>query len=225
MESLHQVSSDVAHDLRTPLSRLYQRLEGARLHASTVEQYEQAVDAALAEADGLLATFAALLRIAQVEGALQHAGFRAVSLSEVADSIADAYRPDAEEAGHCIVAVIEPGIVVQGDQELLTQAVANLVENALRHTPCGTRIAVRLQGQFAEMVALVIEDDGPGVAAADLARLTDRFYRAERSRTTDGNGLGLTLVAAVAELHGSRLDLADAAPGLRATIRFRSLRP
>lgn len=221
MESLHQVSSDVAHDLRTPLSRLYQRLEDARLHARTMGDYEKAVDSAVSEAEGLLATFAALLRIAQVEGASQHGGFRTVRLSAVIESIADAYQPDAEEQGHPILATVEPGIVVYGDQELLTQAVANLVENALRHTPAGTRIALHLSAQSATQARLVVEDDGPGVTPADLLRLTDRFYRAERSRTTVGNGLGLTLVAAVAELHGARLELADAGPGLRATLLFR----
>jgi signal transduction histidine kinase len=221
MESLRQVGSDVAHDLRTPLSRLYQRLEDARLRAETADDYEQAIDGALVEAEGLLATFAALLRIAQVEGASQHAGFRVVGLSGVMDSIADAYRPDAEEAGHRLLASIEPGIGVRGDRELLTQAVANLVENALRHTPPGTRIALRLSRASAGQATLVVEDDGPGVRQDELARLPHRFYRAERSRTTAGNGLGLTLVAAVAELHGSRLELADAGPGLRATLRFR----
>ena len=133
MENLHQVSSDVAHDLRTPLSRLYQRLEDARTHASSVAAYEVAVDGALREAEGLLETFSALLRIAQVEGASPRAGFRDVDLSVVADSIADAYRPDAEDAGHTLTAEVSRGIVVHGDQELLTQAAANLVENALRH--------------------------------------------------------------------------------------------
>jgi len=228
MESLHQVSSDVAHDLRTPLSRLYQRLEDARTHARSVGEYEAAVDGAVCEAEGLLDTFSALLRIAQVEGASPHAGFRDVDLSAIAEAVADAYQPDAEEAGQVFVAEVASGVVIHGDQELLTQAAANLVENAMRHTPAGTHIGIRLSrsnkvGSNGVGARLMVEDDGPGVGVDDLPRLTDRFYRGERSRTTPGNGLGLSLVAAVAELHGTRLQLEDAGPGLRASLLFPSV--
>ncbi len=217
MESLHQVSSDVAHDLRTPLSRLYQRLEDARLHARSIADYEAAIDGAVGEAEGLLGTFSALLRIAQVEGASPRAGFQEVDLSLIAEAVADAYRPDAEQAGHTLIAEVAPGIVIHGDQELLTQATANLVENALRHTPAGTRIGLRLVRDAAG-VCFTVADDGPGATEADLPRLANRFYRGERSRTTPGNGLGLSLVAAVAELHGARLALENAEPGLRASL-------
>ncbi len=220
MESLHQVSSDVAHDLRTPLSRLYQRLEHARTHARTAGDYEAAVDDALEEAEGLLDTFAALLRIAQVEGASPRAGFGRVDLSAVAEAIADAYRPDAEEAGHVLAATVLPGVTVHGDQELLTQAAANLVENALRHTPPGTRISLHLSATPAAGACLAVEDDGPGVTGDDLPRLVHRFYRGERSRTTPGNGLGLSLVAAVADLHGAKLHLRNAGPGLWVSMTF-----
>ena len=220
MDSLRQVSSDVAHDLRTPLSRLYQRLEDARMHARSVADYEAAVDAAVREAEGLLDTFSALLRIAQVEGASPRAGFRDVDLSSVIETVVDAYQLDAEEAGHRLTAAVASAIVVRGDQELLTQAAANLVENTLCHTPRGTHTAIRLSGSAGTGACLTVEDDGPGVDAGDLPRLTHRFYRGERSRTSPGNGLGLSLVAAVAELHGAVLHLQDAAPGLRAVLRF-----
>ena len=223
MDSLRQVSGDVAHDLRTPLTRLYQRLESARTHAGSIGDYEAAIDGAVREAEGLLDTFSALLRIAQVEGASPRGGFGTVDLSGVADSVADAYRPDAEEAGHRLVADVSPGIFVHGDQELLTQALANLVENALRHTPAGTRIGVSLSREPDAGARLVVEDNGPGVEPAELPRLTHRFYRSEGSRTTPGNGLGLSLVAAVAELHGTELLLERGAPGLRATLRLSSL--
>jgi signal transduction histidine kinase len=219
MDSLRQVSSDVAHDLRTPLTRLCQRLEDARAHAQSMPEYEAAVEGAIREAEGLLETFSALLRIAQVEGASPRAGFRDVDLSAVAECVADAYRPDAEEAGHHISTEIMPGIYIRGDQELLTQAVANLVENALRHTPAGTRIGVRLY-RIGLGARMVVEDNGPGVSAEDLPRLTHRFYRGEHCRTTPGNGLGLSLVAAVADLHGAKLRLDNAGPGLRASILF-----
>ncbi len=220
MDSLRQVGSDVAHDLRTPLTRLHQRLDDARLHARTVGDYEVAVDSAVAEADSLLDTFSALLRIAQVEGAQPRTGFRDVDLGAMVETVVDAYRPDAEEAGHQILTDIAPGIVIHADRELLTQAVANLVENALRHTPPGTRIHVGLTTPGAARVRLVVADDGPGVAQDDLTHLTDRFYRGERSRTTPGNGLGLSLVAAVADLHGAALDIENARPGLRVSLVF-----
>ena len=220
MESLHQVSSDVAHDLRTPLSRLYQRLEDARTHARSTAEYEQAMDGAMRDAEGLLDTFAALLRIAQVEGASPRAGFGQVDLSAVAEAVADAYRPDAEDAGHVLTAAVVPGVTVHGDHELLTQAAANLVENALRHTPPGTRITLRLSGSQHAGVCLSVEDDGPGVGGEDLPRLVHRFYRGERSRTTPGNGLGLSLVAAVADLHGATLRLRNAGPGLWVSMVF-----
>ena len=220
MGSLRQVSTDVAHDLRTPLTRLYQRLEEARAEGRSAAEYEAAIDAARAEAEGLLDTFSALLRIAQVEGASPHAGFREVDLSAVAEAVCDAYRPDAEEAGHVLTAAIAPGVRIRGDQELLTQALANLVENALRHTPPGTRIQVRLEGSSGHPV-LSVEDDGPGVAPGDLPRLTERFYRGERSRTSPGNGLGLSLVNAIAELHGAELSLNEMKPGLRVSLSIR----
>jgi signal transduction histidine kinase len=221
MNSLRQVSIDVAHDLRTPLSRLYQRLEDARARARSGAEYEAAIDAALGDAEQLLETFSALLRIAQVEGASPSAGFRQVDLTAVAEAVCDAYRPDAEAAGHQLQAMISQGIIVSGDQELLTQALANLVENALRHTPSGTRISVRLIGDANRSARLTIEDDGPGVAAVDLPHLTDRFYRGEQSRTTQGNGLGLSLVNAVAELHGAKLNIEAMQPGLRVGLSFR----
>ena len=221
MTSLHHVGSDVAHDLRTPLSRLYQRLDDARRHARSVPAYEAAVDGAVAEAEGLLETFSALLRIAQVEGASPRAGFHQVDLSAVAEDVADAYRPDAELAGHTLVASVAPGVGVLGDRELLTQAAANLVENALRHTPPGTRIDLTVV-LTAAGPCLSVCDDGPGVAAADLPHLVERFYRADRSRSTPGNGLGLSLVAAVADLHDAKLLLQCGLPGLCAAVQFPS---
>ena len=164
VDSLRQVSSDVAHDLRTPLSRLFQRLEGARTHASSVGDYERAVDDAMLEAQGLLDTFSALLRIAQVEGASPRAGFGEVNLSAVVEAVTDAYRPDAEDAGHSLITDIQGGITISGDQELLTQALANLVENALRHTPAGTLIKIRLLGSPTGQACITVEDNGPGIA-------------------------------------------------------------
>lgn len=222
MDSLRQVSTDVAHDLRTPLSRLYQRLEDARLHARSVPEFEAANEAALREAEGLLETFSALLRIAQVEGASPRASFGQVDLSAVATAVVDAYRPDAEDGGRQVSPAIALSVTVQGDQELLTQALANLVENSLRHTPTGTRITVSVHPDCGEGCSLIVQDDGPGVHPSDMPRLIDRFYRAERSRTTPGNGLGLSLVSAVADLHEAALYIEAGVPGLRVRMAFKT---
>ncbi len=216
MDSLRQVSADVAHNLRTPLTRLYQRLEDMRAHARSTE-HGASIDAALAEAQALLETFSALLRIAQVEGGSPRSRFARVDFSALVERVADAYRLDAEQGGHQLISTIARDLFVSGDQELLTQAVANLVENALRHTPAGTRIDVCLQDR-GEAGVLTIEDDGPGVAEAELPRLTDRFYRGQHSLTAPGNGLGLSLVSAIAELHGATLRLSAMSLGFRATM-------
>ena len=203
MQNLHQVSNDIAHDLRTPLSRLRQRLEETRLHAASMDEYAQSVDQAIEQADGLLDTFAALLRIAQIEAGMRRASFRPVNLSDVMATVADAYGPAVEDQGKCLQTEIAEGITVSGDRELLVQLFANLVENALRHTPPGTRIVMRLVHHPKEDIAEVA-DNGPGIPEQERARVFRRFYRLEDSRTTPGNGLGLSLVAAVVDLHGAK---------------------
>ena len=160
MESLRQVSSDVAHDLRTPLSRLYLRLEDAHDNARSVSDYDKAVEAAMGETDALLGTFSALLRIAQVEGASSKTAFREVARPQLQNQSSMLTNPMRKDADHHLSAKVEASIIVTGDQELLTQAVANLVENALRHTPGGTRISLHLH--WSETGArLTVEDDGP----------------------------------------------------------------
>ena len=220
MGSLRQVSNDIAHDLRTPLSRLCQRLEEVRAGSHSAAEYERAVEGAVADAEGLLGTFAALLRIAQVEAGTQRSAFACVDLSQVAEMVAETFAPAAEDEGRVLSAQVAPGIVVHGDQELLTQLVVNLVENALRHTPQGSRVRIVLSARAPGGPVLAVEDDGPGIPAAERGRVLRRFYRREASRTTPGSGLGLSLVAAVAELHGARLSLSDAGPGLRVRVTF-----
>lgn len=224
MESLRQVSTDIAHDLRTPLSHLCHRLEEVRAGGRSLTEYQRAVDDSVVEAEGLLATFAALLRIAQVEGGIQRAAFHRVNLSQLVDTVAEAFAPAAEDEGHALVADIGPDLSVDGDQELLSQMVVNLVENAIRHTPQGSHIRVVLAAHRLNYPGsgpvLAVEDDGPGVPADERGRVLHRFYRLEQSRTTPGSGLGLSLIAAVAELHGARLNLEDAKPGLRVNVIF-----
>lgn len=219
MESLKQVSNDIAHDLRTPLARLRQKLEGARAHATSVEGYETAVAGAIEETDAILSTFASLLRIAQIEAGTRRSGFGLVDLAAVTASVAEAFQPSAEDLGKAIE-IDAPGPAgILGDRNLLTQLVANLIENAVTHGGEGGRISVAVERSAAGF-DLRVADDGPGVPDDERDHVFGRFYRLERSRTTPGNGLGLSLVAAVAELHGARVTLADAAPGLRVRVSF-----
>jgi signal transduction histidine kinase len=215
MENLRQVSNDIAHDLRTPLTRLRQHLESARVNARSVEDYRAAVDHAIQDSEAVLSTFGALLRIAQVEAGSRRASFSAVDLSALFEAMVETYAAVAEDAGQELVGRIAPDVQTHGDKDLLTQMLANLVENAVRHSARGARIAVTLDGQVG-----VVADSGPGVPEAERDKVLRRFYRLEASRTTPGSGLGLALVAAIAELHGIALELGDNRPGLRVTLRF-----
>jgi signal transduction histidine kinase len=219
LENLQQVSSDIAHDLRTPLTRLRTRLEQARTGSSTVEDYAVVVSRAIEDTDQLLSIFSALLRISQVEAGTRAQTFSAVPLSELLERIFQLYLPVAEDCGHALSRSIHAGIAVRGDAELLTQMFSNLIENALHHTPAGTPIRVALTLTNGAAVA-AIADGGPGIPAAERAKVLRRFYRLSSSRSTEGHGLGLSLVAAIADLHGARLELADAKPGLEVTVRF-----
>ena len=219
VEDVRQVTNDIAHDLRTPLARLRQRLETARRKATSVGEYEAATEAAIAETDAVLATFTAMLRIAQIEAGTRRAGFAPVDLSRLVAELAETYAVVAEDRGQSLRASVEPGVEVTGDRELLGQMVANLIENALTHTPPGSRVEVALARDAGGPVATVA-DDGPGVPAAMRERVLKRFVRLEASRSTPGSGLGLASVAAIARLHGIGLALADNRPGLRVTLRF-----
>ena len=217
LDGLRQVSSDIAHDLRTPLGHLRHRLEDARERAKTVGEYEAATEAAIAEADGLLEIFSALLRIAQIEAGAQKSAFTAVNLSDLIRNIADAYGPSAEDSQHKLEVAVADGITMTGDRQLLAQLFTNLVENALNHTPAGSTVRLGLhttpRGFEAE-----VADNGPGIPAPEHGKVFDRFYRLDRSRSTKGSGLGLALVKAIATLHGLSLRLEDRQPGLAVVL-------
>jgi signal transduction histidine kinase len=213
LDGLRQVSSDIAHDLRTPLGRLRQKLEDAREHASTTGEYQAATEAALTEADSLLEIFSALLRIAQIEAGAQKSAFTDVNLSDLMRSIAEAYEPSAEDSQHKLEVDVAPGVTMTGDRQLLAQLFSNLVENALTHTPDGSTVRLALYPK-ADGFEAEVADNGPGIPAAEREKVFDRFYRLDRSRTTRGSGLGLALVKAIATLHGMTLKLEDHHPGL-----------
>ena len=219
LESLKQVSANIAHDLRTPLSRLRQGLEEARTNAGNQKTYEAAVDAAISESDQLLATFAALLRIAQIESGSRKAGFKTVDLTGIFERVANAYQAVAEDQGKELITALEPGVNFHGDGELLLQMAANLVENAIRHTPSNTRIVFALANSPQGIVASVA-DSGPGIPAEQKEKVFEHFFRLDASRATAGNGLGLSLVSAVAVLHSIHISLQDNKPGLKVLLNF-----
>ena len=218
LENLRQVSGDVAHDLRSPLTHLRNALESA-LKGGSAEARELVIGDAIGRVDDILSLFAAILRISEVESGKIRRLFKPVDLSALVTDLAESYAPAVREAGRSLSWSIEPGLTVTGDRELIAQAVTNLIENAQRHTPEGTKIHVLLAGS-AKSIQMSVVDTGPGVAPADRDRIARRFIRLESSRTMAGHGLGLNLVAAVARLHRGRLHFADNGPGLIAEIEL-----
>ena len=214
VDGMQLTTTSIAHDLRSPLFRLRQQLEAAAARSRNPEADAATLEASLAELDEVLATFSALLRIARAEAGLAGGGFGDVDLSALARDLAETYAAVAEEDGKVLHADVAPGIHVDGNNALLRQAVANLIENALTHGGTVARLDVR------NGPVLVLTDDGPGIPAGERERVLQRFYRLDRSRNTPGTGLGLALAAAVAKLHGATLRLDDAAPGLRVTLAF-----
>jgi signal transduction histidine kinase len=217
LDSLRQVSTDVAHDLRTPLTRLRQKLE-TMIGETGDEDRREALESAVGDLDSILATFTALLRISQIEGGERRAAFRRLDLVMIADTVVEAFRPSAELIGQTLELVADGPVMLDGDKELLTQMIANLIENAIRHA--GQGAAIRVACTAAPGPCLSVLDNGPGVPVEERTRLFDRFYRLETSRSTPGSGLGLALVSAVARLHGAEASLHDAGPGLEARISF-----
>lgn len=216
--NLRQVSGDLAHDLRTPLSRLRNQLERLREETGEAERAEL-VERSITQSEDVLLLFDAILRISEVEeGSLKRA-FSRVDLSRLVSELGETLIPLAEDANRTLTVTVESGMAVTGDRELLAQALINLIENALRHTGEGARI--RLEARTEGKGALVsIADNGPGIPEAERERVKQRFVRLETARDTAGHGLGLSLVRAIAMAHGATLTLGDAHPGLVATIAF-----
>ncbi|HEX8056984.1 MAG TPA: HAMP domain-containing sensor histidine kinase [Novosphingobium sp.] len=217
MENLRQVSSDVAHDLRKPLLRLRNQLD-------LVGEIKGAERRAIELLDEILTLFAAILRIAEVEGGGLENYFVRVDLSAHVDNIASGYAAAFADSGHDFDWVAAPGVAVLGDRGILAQVVANLLDNARIHTPAGTAVRLELATD-GSTARLTVGDNGPGVSASERRQLLRRFFRTEASRTTPGNGLGLSLVAAAASAHGGTIAIADAGPGLRITVALPRLVP
>ena len=216
LQANKQVSADIAHDLRKPLAGVLRRLEVARDDLSSGAGRD-AIGDAISDIEGVLDTFNALLRIGQIEAGARRAAFRPLDLADVAREVAEAFAPAAEDEGKTLVTRLDVLLPLAGDKELLAQMIANLIDNALGHTPTGVRIEVGGE-RTAAGIALSVSDNGPGVAPADVEAIFQRFYRAGEAHRSSGTGLGLALVAAIAELHGLDCRASDNGPGLSVTV-------
>ncbi len=237
MDGVRQVSNSIAHDLRTPIARARARLEDAASHAGSTAELRTAVDRAVVDLDGVTAVFQALLRIAEIEAGTRRSAFATLDVGPLLDDLAELYGAVAEERGlHFVVeerglgsvAEAAQSLPVWGDRELIQQAVANLLDNAIKFSPPGGIVTLRARvtpGAWPETLQVMVRDQGPGIPECDQARATERFFRGESARNTPGFGLGLTLVRAVAGLHGGGALLSDGSPGLQAILTLPISRP
>jgi len=218
VEGVRNVSNSIAHDLRTPLSELRSRLEELAVTRPAPEQAYAEIDGAIADVDRVIGIFNALLRMAEIDTGVRRAGFVDVDAADVAAEAAEFYQPVAELKGLTLTCAVNGPLPLRGDPLLLAQAMGNLIDNAIKYSPEHAGIHVGAARAHDGAIELVVADTGHGIPDAEKPRVLERFYRCDASRGTPGVGLGLSLVATVAKLHGGALILNDNRPGLRAAL-------
>lgn len=217
IDGVRDISYSVAHDLRTPLHRLRHRLESLLLPDTKPEQMQDQIRTSLADIDGLVATFNAILRISQAEIGAGVEQFATFSMSEAVEDVIDLYQPVAEDKAHTLTTTIAEGVMVHGDRHLMTQTVANILDNAIKYTPRGGTLSITLDAAQGR-AQLTVADSGMGIPPHLRHKVTEKFFRLEHSRSSPGNGLGLSLVSAAVKLHKGELHFADNEPGLVVTV-------
>ena len=213
MQGVRQVTNNIAHDLRTPLARLRRRLDILRDSNPAAAESQQLLEQAIGEADGLLETFKALLRISEVESGGRRSGFKEVNMSALLGDLVEFYQPFCEERGQRFQLLAEKTKPISGDPDLLFQAFANLLDNAIKYTPKDGSILLEIIDRPGQL-SVVIKDSGPGITLEARQKVFERFFRLENSRSTAGNGLGMSLAAAIIALHNGHIELGDNQPGL-----------
>jgi signal transduction histidine kinase len=218
INGIRDVSNSIAHDLRTPLAELRSRLEELSLTRPSDEETFAEIDGAVADVDRVIRIFNALLRLAEIDTGMRRSGFVQVNANELAAEVVEFYSPAAEVKGVTLSFVSNGPMLVSGDPTLLAQAVGNLIDNALKYAGEQGSVTVGIQYNADGAVEICVADDGPGIPDTEKPKVAQRFYRGDASRGTPGVGLGLSLVQAVAKLHGGTLELTDNFPGLRARM-------